>query len=194
MRGGPDQTISVLKRLQNSSNAALSLFPEIETITPPMPHLQLPHRHEVRASDVMLKRLHGTLRAAADAGPKDFADLLLTPGIGARTIEALAFVAEVVHGAPSRFSDPARFSLAHGGKDGHPFPVPLKVFDETIRLLKRAVDRAKLGSTDSLAAIRRLDTQARLLESDANGPTFESHVSNQRIGALALGGRTVRSR
>src|ERR1700685_3513339 len=94
----------------------------------------------------MLRRLHGTLAAAADAGPKDYADLLLTPGVGARTVEALAFVAEVVHGAPSRFSDPARFSLAHGGKDGHPFPVPIKVFDETIRLLKSAVARAKSSS------------------------------------------------
>jgi hypothetical protein len=99
----------------------------------------------------MLKRLHGTLAAAADLGPKDFADLLLTPGIGARTIEALAFVAEVVHGAPSRFSDPARFSLAHAGKDGHPFPVPIKVLDQTIRLLKSAVGRAKLGGAAGAA-------------------------------------------
>ncbi len=139
----------------------------------------------------MLKRLHGTLSAAADAGPKDFAQLLLTPGIGARTVEALAFVAEIVHGAPSRFSDPARFSLAHGGKDGHPFPVPIKVFDETIRLLKRAVTRAKLGSTESLAAIRRLDSQARMLESRTGGPTFESFISNERAQSTALGGRTV---
>ncbi len=144
VRSGPDRSISILRRFQDSGNAALPLFPETEPVSP-LPHLRLPPHHEVRASDVMLKRLQGTLAAAADAGPRDYADLLMTPGVGARTVEALAFVAEVVHGAPSRFSDPARFSLALGGKDGHPFPVPIAVFDETIRLLKRAVDRAKLG-------------------------------------------------
>jgi hypothetical protein len=190
-RRGPDQTIAVLKRFRNDGNLALSLFPETETLPIPLPHLQLPHRHEVRASDVMLKRLHGTLAAAADRGPKDFADLLLTPGVGARTVEALAFVAEIVHGAPSRFSDPARFSLAHGGKDGHPFPVPIKVFDRTIQLLKSAVGRAKLGSTEALAAIRRLDTQARTLESRATGPTFDAFIAAERGKAPSLGGRTV---
>ena len=191
VRRGPDQTISILKRLRRSGNLALSLFPETETLAQPLPHLQLPHHHEVRASDVMLRRLHGTLAAAADLGPKDFAELLLTPGVGARTVEALAFVAEVVHGAPSRFSDPARFALAHGGKDGHPFPVPIKVLDETIRLLKSAVGRAKLGSSEMLAAIRRLDTQARALESKATGPSFEAFVAAERQKAPSLGGRTV---
>ena len=83
------------------------------------------------------------------------------PGVGARTVRALAMVAEVMHGAPCRFSDPARFSLAHGGKDGHPFPVPLKVYDETIRVVKSAVQRAKLGRDEELAALQRLDDQAR---------------------------------
>ena len=89
-----------------------------------LPHLALPAHHDVRTSDVHLRRLHGNLAAAAERGPVDFPDLLLTPGVGARTVRALALVAEVVHGAPCRFSDPARFSLAHGGKDRHPFPVP----------------------------------------------------------------------
>jgi hypothetical protein len=169
----------------------MSLFPETETIAPPLPHLRPPHHHEVRASDVMLKRLQSTLAAAADAGPKDYAELLLMPGIGARAVEALAFVAEVLHGAPSRFSDPARFSLAHGGKDGHPFPVPIKVFDETIRLLKRAVERAKLGSTEALAAIRRLDAQARMLEPKPSSPTFDAFVTNERAKSGSLGGRMV---
>jgi uncharacterized protein len=191
VHGGPERTLSILRRLRRSGNAALSLFPETEPIVSHLPHLQLPHHHEVRASDVMLRRLHGTLAAAAAAGPTDHADLLLTPGIGARTVEALAFVAEVVHGAPSRFSDPARFSLAHGGKDGHPFPVPLKVFDETIRLLKRAVDRAKLGSSEALAAIQRLDAQARLLESKAGGPRFETFIANERASSATFGGKTV---
>jgi hypothetical protein len=94
---------------------------------------------------VIVRRLHGNLAAAADRGPAGFPELLLTPGVGARTVRALAMVAEVVHGAPYRFTDPARFSLAHGGKDRHPYPVPLKVYDETIRVLKSAVQKAKLG-------------------------------------------------
>jgi uncharacterized protein len=194
IQGGPALSIAVLRRLRNSGNNALSLFPEDELAPLPpsdRPHLHLPHRHEVRSSDVMLKRLHGTLAAAADSGPKDYADLLLTPGVGARTVEALAFVAEVLHGAPSRFEDPARFSLAHGGKDGQPFPVPLKVFDETIRVLKRAVERAKLGSSEALAAIRRLDHQARALEASATGPDFESFTAGERARSASLGGRTV---
>jgi uncharacterized protein len=190
---GPHRCISILKRFRESGNAALSLFPETEPVGLPLPHLRLPHRHEVRASDVMLKRLHGTLAAAAEAGPKDYADLLLMPGVGARTVEAIAFVAEVIHGTPSRFSDPARFSLAIGGKDGHPFPVPITVFDETIRLLKRAVDRAKLGSTEALAAIQRLDAQARMLESRVNGPAFEDFIAAERAKSPAFGGRTVSS-
>jgi hypothetical protein len=151
----------------------------------------MPAHHDVRYSDVMLKRLHATLAAAAERGPKDFAELLLTPGVGARTIASLALVAEVVHGTPTRFSDPARFSFAHGGKDGHPFPVPLRVYDETIRVLKGAVERAKLGNSDRLAAIQRLDTQARALERLATGPDFESVLDQERVSSSAYGGRTV---
>ena len=76
-------------------------------------------------------------------------------------------VAEVVHGAPYRFSDPARFSLAHGGKDRHPYPVPIKVYDETIRVLKSAVQKAKLGRDEEMQALKRLDDQARTLEHSA---------------------------
>jgi hypothetical protein len=203
VRAGPHRTISILRRLRQAGNTALPLFPETESIETPMalgrpplgrpPHLQLPHHHDVRASDVVLKRLHATLAAAADAGPKDYAELLLTPGVGARTVEALAFVAEVVHGAPARFSDPARFSLAHGGKDGHPYPVPIKVLDQTIQLLKRAVERAKLGSTETLAAIRRLDNQARKLESTVTGPGFDAFIAEERRLSHTFGGRTVKS-
>jgi hypothetical protein len=194
LRSGPDQTINVLKRSRRLGNLALSLFPEIEPELSPLPHLQLPHHHEILASDVMLNRLHGTLSAAAEAGPRDFSELLLTPGVGARTVEALAFVAEVVHGAPSRFSDPARFSFALGGKDGHPFPVPIKVFDETIGVLKRAVNRAKLGASEGLAAIARLDAQARLVELTAKGLDFEALVARERLKSSGLGGRTVHPR
>lgn len=194
VHAGPDRTVAVLKRMQKRSNAALSLFPEIEPVAmegAPLPHLEMPAHHHVAASDVVLKRLQGTLAAAADCGPADFAELLLTPGVGARTIAALAFVAEVLHGAPSRFSDPARFSLAHGGKDGHPFPVPLRVYDETIRVLKDAVARARLGQDERLAAIKRLDAQARALERAASGPTFDEFIAGERAQSDACGGRTV---
>ena len=179
---GPERTIAVLKQQRDS--VTLDLFPELESSQAepdssqaPLPHLVLPHHHEVRATDVTLRRLHATLAAAAERGPRDFADLLLTPGVGARTVAALAFVAEIVHGAPSRFCDPARFAFALGGKDGHPFPVPLAVYDQTLRVLKRAIGRARLGSRETLAAIRRIDAQARALESRAAGPAFEALVA-----------------
>src|SRR6185369_1408771 len=131
-------------------------------------------------SDVFVRRLHATLAAAADRGPADFAELLLSPGLGARTVQALAMVAEIVHGAPYRFADPARFSFAHGGKDGHPFPVPLRVYDETIRVLKSAVRKAKLGETEELQALNRLDDQARRLEHHASGPRVDDLIAQER--------------
>jgi hypothetical protein len=158
---------------------------------PPLPHLDLPGHHDVRASDIVAKRLYGNLAAVADRGPTDFPELLLTPGVGARTVRALAMVAEVVHGAPYRFTDPARFSFAHGGKDGHPFPVPLRVYDETIRLLKSAVQGAKLGQGEELAALKRLDEQARLLEQHASGPPVEQLIAQERWWSYIYGGRSV---
>ena len=157
-----------------------------------LPHLRMPSHHDVRPSDVLMRRLHATLAAAADRGPKDFAELLLTPGVGARTVEALAMVSEIVHGGPARFDDPARFSFAHGGKDGHPFPVPLEVYDHTLRVLRRAVDTAKLGNDDKLAAIERLDAQARSMErGGAIGPSFGTYVERERARSRSYGGRTV---
>jgi hypothetical protein len=203
LRSGPDRTIATLRRLRDRSHPALSLFPQLDASldTPPdaqiqpaapLPQLQLPAHHEVRASDVVLRRLHAALAAAADRGPADFSELLLTPGIGARSVGALALVAEVMHGAPSRFSDPARFSMAHGGKDGHPFPVPLKVYDQTIRVLKQAVAAARIGNDDRLAAIARLDAQARWLERvAAGGPGFDALIAEERVRSHQYGGRTV---
>src|ERR1700730_1109276 len=158
---------------------------------PMLPHLDLPAHHDVRAGDVVTKRLHGNLAAAADRGPTDFPELLLTPGVGPRTVQALAMVAEVVHGAPYRFTDPARFSFAHGGKDRHPFPVPLRVYDETIRVLKSAVHAAKLGREEELGALKRLDEQARLLEQKASGPSVEELIAGEREQSHNYGGRTV---
>jgi hypothetical protein len=158
---------------------------------PTLPHLVMPDHHDVRAEDIVTRRLHGNLAAAADAAPGDFAELLLVPGVGARTIRALALVAEVVHGAPCRFSDPARFSIAHGGKDRHPYPVPLKVYDRTIDTLKRAVAKAKLGQAEELAALRRLDGQARRLEQHVSGPSVEALFAEERVRSHAYGGRSV---
>jgi uncharacterized protein len=156
-----------------------------------LPHLVMPEHHEVRPNDVVMRRLRGSLVAAASCAPTDFPELLLVPGVGARTVRALAMVAEVVHGAPCRFSDPARFSLAHGGKDRHPFPVPLRVYDETIRVLKSAVQNARLGREEELGALQRLDQQERRVESWTNGPNFEDVIVEERRQSHRYGGRTV---
>ena len=156
-----------------------------------LPHLIMPAHHDVRSSDVFTRRLHGTLAAAAERGPADFPELLLTPGVGARTVQSLAMVAEVIHGAPFRFQDPARFSLAHGGKDRHPYPVPIKVYDETIRVLKTAVQSAKLGRDEEMQALKRLDDQARQLERTTTGLSFDAFVANERSASPTLGGRSV---
>ncbi|THK33586.1 DUF763 domain-containing protein [Ensifer sp. MPMI2T] len=162
-----------------------------ELAQPLLPHLAMPVHHEVREENINMKRLHATLAAAADRGPEDFEQLLLVPGVGARTVNALAMVAEVVHGAPCRFADPARFSLAHGGKDRHPFPVPLKVYDQTIRVMKSAVSKARLGRDEELQALRRLDDQARQLEKYATGPDLKEIVTGEFRRSSEWGGRSI---
>jgi hypothetical protein len=187
VREGPDRVAAVLRHYNAHPQGTLDLF------APPDSHFNLPAHHDVRAADVDIKRLHATLAAAAERGPKDFAELLLMPGIGARTVASLAFVAEIIHGARYRFRDPARFALAHGGKDGHPFPVPLKVYDETIAVVKRAVANARLGRFETLEAIRRLDEQARRIDIVLEGPSFADYVAVEREHSVAYGGRTVTS-
>ena len=124
----------------------------------------MPAHHDVRAEDVDLKRLGGVLAAAYENQPQDFESLLLTPGLGPRTLQSLTLVSEVIYGTPSRFSDPARFSFAHGGKDGHPFPVPLKIYDESIRILRDSIEKSKLGYRDKSDCIRRLHQTALNIE------------------------------
>lgn len=184
---GPDRIVGEVAALEGKSAAPAVVASD----EPMLPNLVMPAHHDIRPKDVMLRRLHGTLAAAADQGPEDFTDLLMLPGVGARTVRALAQVAEVIHGAPYRFADPARFAMAHGGKDGHPFPVPLKVYDETIRVLKYAVAKARLGETEEMAAIRRLDAQARALEKTATGPSLPAFIAEERRRAPEYGGRTV---
>ncbi len=162
-----------------------------QSAQPMLPHLIMPAHHDVREEDVNMKRLHATLAAVADRGPEDFEHLLLVPGVGARTVKALAMVAEVVHGAPCRFADPARFSLAHGGKDRHPFPVPLKVYDETIRVMKSAVSKAKLGRDEEMQVLKRLDDQARQFEKYATGPDLKEVVAGEFRQSHEFGGRSV---
>ncbi|API55899.1 hypothetical protein BMW22_31250 (plasmid) [Rhizobium leguminosarum] len=158
---------------------------------PMLPHLIMPAYHDVRESDVNMRRLHGNLAAAADRGPADFEELLLVPGVGARTVKALAMVAEVVHGAPCRFSDPARFSIAHGGKDRHPFPVPLKVYDETIAVMKSAVQKGTLGREEELQALKRLDDQSRRMERYVTGPDLKEIIAGEFRQSADFGGRSV---
>ena len=177
---GPDRIVREFAALGASAASQLSL-----------PHLIMPTHHDVQSGDVFSRRLHGTLAAAAESGPVDFPELLLMPGVGARTVQSLAMVAEVVHGAPYRFQDPARFSLAHGGKDRHPYPVPVKVYDQTIRVLKSAVQNAKLGHTEELQALKRLDAQARHLERTASGPSLEAFIGGERQASPSLDGRSV---
>lgn len=154
--------------------------------------LVVPRHHDVRASDVDLKRLGAVLAVAYERDLRDFASLLLVENLGPRTLQALALVAEIVHGAPSRFADPARFSFAHGGKDGHPFPVPLKTYDETISVLRCSLDRAKLDRSDKLGGMKRLDRFVRAVE-DRYAPEADFHaaIENERAISPSLDGRTV---
>jgi hypothetical protein len=170
----PDRIAREWSVLERQAKGAVAGEPEQPAQQSLLPHLDLPDRHEVKATDIIARRLYGNFAAAAESGPTDFATLLMVPGVGARTVRALAMVAEVLHGAPYRFTDPARFSYAHGGKDRHPFPVPLKVYDQTINVLKSAVQKAKLGREEELAALQRLDAQARRLERHATGPSIEA--------------------
>lgn len=183
---GPDRIIDEVARLEGRPTGPVA--PDDQ---PFLPHLVMPAHHDIREKDVILRRLHGSLAAAADRGPTDFAELLLVPGVGARTVRSLAQVAEVIHGAPHRFADPARFAMAHGGKDGHPFPVPLKVYDETIGVLKYAIAKARLGAGEESSAIKRLDAQAKALEKTATGPTLPEFIAEERRMAPVYGGRTV---
>jgi hypothetical protein len=189
----PEAIAREFARIEADSRAIASAQtpPETGTQLALLPHLTLPDHHDVRASDVVVRRLHGALAAAAECGPRDFAELLQVPGVGARTVRALALVAEVMHGTPCRFTDPARFSLAHGGKDRHPFPVPTRVMDRTIAVLKSAVGNAKLGRDEELAALRRLDAQARELERTAKGPTVDEFIAQERRDSHGHGGRSI---
>src|SRR3984885_8847459 len=154
--------------------------------------LVMPMHHDVRARDVDLKRLGAVLALGHEQDLRDFASLLLVEGLGPRTLRSLALIAEVVHGAPSRFSDPARFSFAHGGKDGHPFPVPLKTYDESLAVLRHSLEAARLGHIEKLEGFRRLDKLTRTVEQEREPlADFDAAIAHERSISRSIGGRTV---
>jgi len=155
-------------------------------------HLRMPAHHAVRARDVDLKRLGAMLAVAYEKDLKHFADLLLVEKLGPRTLQSLALVAEVVHGAPSRFNDPARFSFAHGGKDGHPHPVPLKTYDESLNFLRSSLDAAKVGDSEKLDGFRRLERFVRTVETRLKPRAkFDELIEHEHAISPSLNGRTV---
>lgn len=155
-------------------------------------HLNMPAHHDVRSKDVDLKRLGAVLWLAHEKQPADFEELLLLEGLGPRTLQSLTLVSEVIYGTPSRFKDPARFSFAYGGKDGHPFPVPTKIYDETINTLHTAIHKAKLGLTDKTEAIKKLHDIAKRGEQDfIPNANFDAVIERERADAWKYGGRTV---
>jgi uncharacterized protein len=155
-------------------------------------HLCMPRHHEVRAANIDLKRLGAVLAVAYERDLQDFAELLLLENLGPRTLQSLALVAEVVHGAPSRFADPARFSFAHGGKDRHPFPVPLKTYDETLTFLRTSLDAARIGDKDKLDGLRRLDRFVHAVETELQPEAdFPAVLAHEKAISAALDGRSV---
>jgi hypothetical protein len=193
--GKPQGTILNLvdHRAGQAQQALLTIAHEpVQTSLDVIRRLTMPAHHDVRSADVDLKRLGAVLAVAHEKELRDFASFLLVEGLGPRTLQSLALVAEVVHGAPSRFADPARFSFAHGGKDGHPFPVPLKTYDESLEVLRRALDAAKLGQTDKIEGFRRLDRLTRNVEANMEPlADFSTAMEHERQISPSLGGRTV---
>ena len=174
-------------------NGVLALTQEKpELMMQEIQQLVMPAHHDVRSEDIDLKRLGTVLWLAHDTRPKDFEDLLMLEGVGPRTMQSLALVSEVIHGTPSRFKDPARFSFAHGGKDGHPFPVPVKVYDETISTLQNAVQKAKLDHSDKQMAIKKLHEIAQRAEKGFTPQdNVEELIQKERDDSWKYGGKTV---
>ena len=157
-----------------------------------VPKLCVPRHHDVRPVNVDLKRLGAVLAVAHERDLRDFASLLLLENLGPRTLQSLALIAEVVHGAPSRFSDPARFSFALGGKDRHPFPVPLKTYDESIAVLRRGLDSAKVDRNEKAGALQRLDRFVRVVEERCVPEAqFAAVIAHEEEISASLGGRSV---
>ena len=193
--GKPQGTIVNLvdARADKAQRALLTIAREpVDSSLDEVRKLVMPSHHDVRPADVDLRRLGAVLAVAHSQDLRDFASLLLVEGLGPRTLQSLALVAEVVHGTPSRFEDPARFAFAHGGKDGHPFPVPLKTYDECLGVLRRALNAARLGHSEKLEGFRRLDRLTRDVEANLEpAANFSAVMAHERRISRAVGGRTV---
>jgi uncharacterized protein len=178
---------------KHAQNALVEILrTEPEKVLREARHLTMPAHHDVRAENIDLKRLGAVLALGYERDLRDFSSVLLLETLGPRTLQSLALIAEVVHGTPSRFSDPARFSFALGGKDGHPFPVPLKTYDESLAVLRRALDSAKLGHTEKIDGFARLDKFTRAIESRTQPVAhFDAALAHERAISPSLDGRTV---
>lgn len=183
----------VAKAAQPSRSAMLAMTAESpERMIAEAKRLIMPNHHEVSAKDVDLKRLGAMLWLTQEKQPKDFEELLLLEGMGPRTLQSMALVSEVIYGTPSRFTDPARFSFAHGGKDGHPFPVPVQVYDDTIKVLSKAVQKAKIGQQDKLHAIQQLSNLSRTVEKDfIPNNNFDALIEKESRDSWKYGGKTI---
>lgn len=171
--------------LELSTLSPAAIIPEIHKI-------RMPQHHDVKAKDVDLRRLGSIIALANEQGLQDFESLLLLKGLGPRTLQSLTLVSEVIYGTPSRFQDPARFSFAHGGKDGHPFPVPTKVYDETIHTLRHVVNKAKIGYTDKKKALESLHKTAMRIEKNfVPNDNYDKLIEKEWAESHLFGGRTV---
>jgi hypothetical protein len=181
-RGAKPAQSAMLSMIQEAPERTLAEFRK----------LVMPRRHDVRAEDVDLKRLGAVLAVAYEQELRDFASLLLVKDLGPRTLQSLALIAEVIHGTPTRFADPARFSFAHGGKDGHPFPVPLKTYDDSIAILRNALDRARVGDAEKLEAFSRLNRFTHAVERECRPEAdLAAAVSHEQAISPQIGGRTA---
>lgn len=207
----PDRIIREVKKMGGGESLQLELFDDAEkNKNPPSSrnnlsnewqktqilikndrNLVMPSHHEIRAEDVDLKRLGAVLATAYESENADFESLLLTPGLGPRTLQGLTLVSEVIYGTPSRFTDPARFSFAHGGKDGHPFPVTTKIYDESIRILGESIEESKMGYSEKSECLARLEKTARYVEENCEPEAdFDATIAHERAHSKEWGGRT----
>lgn len=207
----PDRIIREVKKMGGSESLQLELFNDAEKNKNPPSNqnnisnewqktqilikndrnLVMPSHHEIRAEDVDLKRLGAVLATAYESENTDFESLLLTPGLGPRTLQSLTLVSEVIYGTPSRFTDPARFSFAHGGKDGHPFPVTTKIYNESIRILGESIEESKMGYSEKSECLYRLEKTARYVEENCEPEAdFDALIAHEREHSKEWGGRT----
>jgi uncharacterized protein len=190
-RAGPAQG-ALLTIAREDPIKTMAQVVDLTRCAPPIRWLEMPAHHDVRPNDVNAKRLGAVLALAHERELRDFASFLLLEQLGPRTLQSLALIAEVVHGAPTRFEDPARFAFAHGGKDGHPFPVPLKVYDDSLGVLRRALAASRVGHSEKLHGMKRLDALTRAVE-EGRDPfaDVKGTIAHERSVSRELGGRTV---